>query len=178
MSIWGQDRDLSLFRHINRELLNKVINQQVGYYKLELTRTDSNIYGESTSKTFKDPVLLNCLIDRTDQATSTTEFGPDVTQNVNFRFLHDDLAGSSLSTENNNSQLIQGYNIIPEIGDVILWRDNYYETTALIENQFIVGKDPDYSYSDATDGFGQSWSIICNCHLTRAELVGLKRTRL
>ena len=36
MSLFGEARDISLFRHINRELINNIIEQQVGYYKIIL----------------------------------------------------------------------------------------------------------------------------------------------
>ena len=36
MALYGANRDISLFRHLNRELLNNIIEQKVGYYKIIL----------------------------------------------------------------------------------------------------------------------------------------------
>jgi hypothetical protein len=100
MSLFGTSRDVSLIRHINRELINNIIEQQVGYYKINLEKTESNIYGESNGKkVYNDPVLINCLIERTDRTTSVDEFGPDINKIVKFRFLKDDLAGNDISVE-------------------------------------------------------------------------------
>jgi hypothetical protein len=163
MALYGGSRDISLFRHINKELINNIIEQQVGYYKIALDKTSSNLYGESLNKTYNNPVLVNCLIERTDQSWNETDFGPDVTRTINVRFLRDILVDIQL---------------VPEVGDVVLWHENYYEISALVENQFIVGKDPSYSYSDDITDFGSSLSIIVTAQYIRPEKLGLKQERL
>ena len=62
MALFGRQRDISLFRHVNRELIWDIITQQIGYYKVILEETYTNIYGEAMEKFLTDPVLLNCLI--------------------------------------------------------------------------------------------------------------------
>ena len=178
MSLYGENRDVSLFRHLNRELINNIIEQKVGYYKLNLDKTQSNIYGESVKKTYNDPVLLNCLIERGDTDPKTDELGMDVTRNMKFRFLRDDLAGIDLSTELGADGRGFTYNIVPEVGDVILWNNDFYEVNNANENQLIVGKDPSYSYATQTDGYGSSWSIILECFYIRPEKVGISQQRL
>jgi hypothetical protein len=163
MALYGGSRDISLFRHINKELINNIIEQQVGYYKISLDKTSSNLYGESLNKTYNNPVLVNCLIERTDQSWNETDFGPDVTRTINVRFLRDILVDIQL---------------VPEVGDVVLWQENYYEISALVENQFVVGKDPSYSYSDNITDFGSSLSIIVTAQYIRPEKLGLKQERL
>ena len=69
MALYGANRDVSLFRHLNRELLNNIIEQKVGYYKINLEKSQANIYGESSKKYYNDPVLINCLIERGDTET-------------------------------------------------------------------------------------------------------------
>jgi len=178
MSLYGENRDVSLFRHLNRELINNIIEQKVGYYKLNLDKTQANIYGESTKKTYNDPVLLNCLIERGDTDPKTDELGMDVTRNMKFRFLRDDLAGIDLSTELGADGKGFTYNIVPEVGDVILWNNDFYEVNNANENQLIVGKDPSYSYATQTDGYGSSWSIILECFYIRPEKLGISQQRL
>ena len=162
MSLYGGSRDISLFRHINRELIDNIIQQSVGYYKINLDKTSSNLYGESLQKTYNNPILINCLIERTPPTWSETEFGADVTQDITVRFLRDILVDIQL---------------FPEVGDVMLWQENYYEISGTIENQLVVGKDPAYAYDNTTD-FGSSISIIVTAQYVRPEKLGLKQERL
>ena len=179
MSLFGTARDASLIRHINRELINNIIEQQVGYYKIDLTKTTSNMYGEANgTKIFHDPVLISCLIERTPPTWETDSFGPDVKQDLVVRFLRDDLAGIELSTELSDGGKGFTYGIVPEVGDVMLWNNDYYEVDGTIENQLFVGKDPSYSYSTDNDNFGSSISIIVNAHYTRSERLGITQDRL
>ena len=178
MALFSGNRDISLFRHLSRELLNNIIQQQVGYYKINLDKTTPNLYGESVKKTYNDPVLINCLIDRGDTTELTSEVGMDIIRNMKFRFLRDDLAGIDLSTELNNDGKGFTYNIVPEVGDVILWNNDYYEVENTNENQLIGGKDPLYSYSSDTDNFGSSWSITLDALYIRPEKLGLTQSRL
>jgi hypothetical protein len=178
MSLYGENRDISLFRHLNRELMNNIIEQKVGYYKIMLDRSLPNMYGESTKKLYNDPVLINCLIERGDTAPLTNDFGMDVTRPMKFRFLRDDLAGIDLSTELPADGTGFAYNIVPEVGDVIMWNNDYYEANNVNENQLIVGKDPLYSYASQTDNFGSSWSIIVECFYIRPEKLGIAQQRL
>ena len=178
MSLFGGNRDISLFRHVNRELMNNIIEQKVGYYKIVLDRSPSNMYGESLQKTYNDPVLINCLIERGDTNPLTNDFGMDVTRNIKCRFLRDDLTGLDLSNEVGADGRGFTYNIYPEVGDIVMWNNDYYEVNNVNENQLIVGKDPSYSYSDNTTGFGSSWSIIVECFYIRPEKLGISQERL
>jgi hypothetical protein len=178
MALYGANRDISLFRHLNRELMNNIIEQKVGYYKINLDKSLPNMYGESTKKTYNDPVLLNCLIERGDTDPKTDEFGMDITRTMKFRFLRDDLAGIDLSTDQPADGTGFTYNIVPEVGDVILWNNDYYEVNNANENQLIVGKDPLYSYASQTDNFGSSWSIIVEAFYIRPEKLGIAQQRL
>jgi hypothetical protein len=162
MALFGGSRDISLFRHINKELINNIIQQSVGYYKIALDKTESNLYGESLTKTYNNPILVNCLIERNAQSWTETEFGTDVTREINVRFLRDILVDIQL---------------VPEVGDVMLWQENYYELSGIVENQFVVGKDPSYAYDDTAD-FGSSISIIVTAQYIRPEKLGLKQERL
>ena len=60
MALYGRNKDVLLFQGLNTELLHRIIEQQVGYYKPKLDDTPSNIYGEAQNKTWIGPVLLKC----------------------------------------------------------------------------------------------------------------------
>jgi len=63
--------------------------------------------------------------------------------------------------------------LVPEIGDILLFNNNFFEVDTLVENQFYVGKVPDYSISDDTRDIGTSLSIILNTHISRVEKLNL-----
>ena len=64
-------------------------------------------------------------------------------------------------------------NLVPEIGDILLFKNNFYEIDSKVENQLILGKDPDYAISTGTTDFGSSHSIILTGHLSRVEKLNL-----
>jgi hypothetical protein len=129
MALFGSQRDISMFRHVSRELMGDIITQQVGYYIYKIAESATNMYGEALEKYFDGPLLLNCLITRGDQQWGVTDFGPDVDRELTFAFLRDDLID---------------YNLTPDVGDVIMWYNNYYEVDAVTENQLFSGKNPEY----------------------------------
>ena len=145
MALFGGSRDISLFNSLGKELINDIIQSEIGYYKFALEKTTSNVYGESVGKMYYEPVRIACLIQRSDQAWSSDDFGSDVDQTLNFRFLKVSL---------------KEINLVPEVGDILLFRNNFYETDSKIENQLILGKDPDYAISTGANDFGNSHSII------------------
>ena len=158
MALFGGSRDISLFNTLNKELINDIIQTEIGYYKFVLEKTTSNIYGESMGKMFYEPVRIACLINREDQSWSSDDFGSDIDQSVNFRFLKEGL---------------KDINLFPEIGDILLFRNNFYEVDSKIENQLILSKDPDYAISTGTTDFGNSHSIILNTHISGIERLNL-----
>lgn len=169
MALFGGQRDISVFRHINRELLGDIVTQQIAYYKIKIQETFTNLYGESPEGyMFAEPVLLNCRVERDSQTQPQTDFGPDFAWNTTFMFLRDDLVDAS---------------VVPEIGDIIMYYDSYYEVHDTNANQYFVGKNPDYPYetnplNPGLDQFGYSVSIICNTHVVPADKVGITKERL
>ena len=161
MSIFGSQRDFALITKMNRALLRDIIEQEIGYYKISLEDTQANIYGEALEKVFNDPVLLQCLITRGDQIISSDDFGPDLQRNLSFAFLRQDLVDVQL---------------VPEVGDIIMLNEDYYEVDLVRENQFFFGKDNNYNYGRSAD-YGASISIVCDAHLTRADKLGITQVR-
>lgn len=161
MSIFGSKNDFRLITKMNRALLRDIIEQEVAFYKLALQETQANIYGESTEKTYYSPVLMQCLITRGDQQFTTDDFGPDVGRELNFAFLRDDFVD---------------INMVPEIGDIVMLNEDYYEIDSIVENEFFFGKNPDYNYG-RTDKYGKSISFKCSTHLTRIDKLNITQFR-
>jgi len=158
MALFGGSRDVSLFKNISKELINDIIQTEVAYYKFALEQTSVNVYGEAPGKNYYEPLKIASLINKQDQAWSSDDFGPDVNQTIGFTFL---------------KQELRDINLVPQVGDLILFKNNFYEVDSRVENQFILGRDPDYALSTETTNFGDSFSIIINTHISRVEKLNL-----
>ena len=158
MALFGGNRDISLFHSLNEELINDILQTEVAYYKFALEQTKINVYGEAPGKQYFEPLKIACLIDKQDQSWSSDNFGSDINQTISFRFLKESL---------------QNINLFPEIGDLLLFKNNFYEVDERVENQFILGKDPDYAIATETIDFGKSFSILLNTHISRVEKLNL-----
>jgi hypothetical protein len=173
MALFGQSRDMSMFRHINRELMQNIISQQVVLYKCDLTDTKINMYGEASSgRVFSDPILFYALIDRGDQSAPIQDDLVGFNWPITVSFLRDDLVDAQ---------------IVPEIGDFIMWQDAYWEIDNENIVQLVTGKDPDYPFGDDSNinplendlaEFGYNVSVVCTAHYVPADRVGLDRQRL
>lgn len=156
--LFGSNRDFNLLVKINRELLKDIVEQEVLYYKLDLYSTESNIYGEALEKVWNAAVKLNCLITRGDQIINVDEFGPDLTREMSFAFLKQDLID---------------INLFPQVGDVLSWHEDYFLVDTVRENQFMLGRDKQYNLTSYGENFGTSVSMVLDCHLTRIEDLGI-----
>ena len=169
MAIFTGIRDWSLMRHVNRELLGNVITQQAAFYQYKLEETKVNIYGEAAAeKYYNGPFLFNCLIDRQDEEYGENEEGIQFNQPINFYFLRDDLKDA---------------NIVPEVGDIVLYQEAYYGVDSTVANQYWGGKNPDYPNNDS-DGtpnplnpnlqlFGNNVSILVSTYYIPADKVAI-----
>jgi hypothetical protein len=135
------------------------------------------MYGEaSETKIYNGPFLLYTLIELPNQNFPTGEMGVDFDWKPTFRFLRDDLLTGSLGYSNLTED------IVPQIGDIIFYQEGYYEITSAREDQYYVGKNPDYPNDPnplETDlnEFGYNVSIICDTIYVPADKVGLSKER-
>ena len=158
MALFGKSRDINLFHTINSELLKDIIQTEVAYYKFALERTTSNVYGESMGKVYYEPMKIACLIDKQDETWSSDDFGSDMSQTITFKFLKNEL---------------NDINLVSEVGDILLFRNNFYEVDSRSENQFFMGRDPEYALATETTDHGDSFSIILSTHMSRVEKLNL-----
>jgi len=158
MALFGGSRDISLFNTVSKELINDIIQTEIAYYKLSLEQTKINVYGEAPQKNYYEPIKIASLIDRSDQTWESNEFGPDINQTIKFTFLRKEFID---------------LNLFSDVGDLILFRNNFYEVDSRIENQLAFGKDPDYALSTETSNFGGNFSITLGTHISRVEKLSL-----
>ena len=170
MALYGEARDISMFRHINRELMGNIISQECVYYKYRLAETKVNMYGEAAgSRYYKEPVILFARIQRSDQEFPQDDLvGVDFQWGVDFKFLRDDLVDA---------------NLVPEVGDIIMYSEGYYEVHTTNANRYITGKNPDYPYDEnplnpGLENFGTNLAIVCQTVYTPADRVQITKERL
>jgi len=170
MALYGGARDISLFQKVNRELMGNIITQQCVYYKLRLNETKVNMYGEAAgARYYKEPVIFNTLIERGDQEYPDDDLlGVGYNRSLDFKFFREDLIDAD---------------VVPEVGDIIMYYEGYYEVDSTIGNQLFVGKDPRYPYNTnplnpGLEDFGANLSIICKTIYTPADKVQITKERI
>jgi hypothetical protein len=169
MALFGGGRDISLFRHVNRELLRNIITQQCAIYKFSIEQTTTNMYGEASGGKFMEgPYLFNALITVDDATSPVNEFGVDFNWGITVAFLRDDLIEADVH---------------PEVGDIILYQESYFEIDNTNETQYFAGKNPDFPYEDnplnpGLENFGYNVSIVCSTHYTPADKFNIIKQRL
>ena len=162
-------RDWSLMRNFNREVMGNIITQQCAIYQFKLEETKVNIYGEAAEEKYYDgPFLFNVLMDRGDQGFSLNNEGVQFDQSINFYFLRDDLVEKD---------------VVPRVGDIILFEEGYYGVQSTVANQYWGGKNPEYPNNDS-DGtpnplnpglekFGNNVSILVSTYYIPADKVAI-----
>ena len=196
MALFGGERDISLFRTLNRELINEIIDTEVDIFKAAIHDMSGNIYGEALNKVYKPGVRISCLVEHEDDEWSNDEFGVDKNKIAKFKFLRDDLLpgagnpnpdafaiGYADANFGDKSQFPVGNpaaNILLEVGDIIYWDNSYWEANAIVEDQYLFGKNPDTDkgYQDGgRESFGSSFSSIVTTHETRKSKLKLEQIR-
>lgn len=168
MALFGRTRDVNLVKTINRELLGDVITQQASFYKVRLEETTFNLYGEAAGGKFYDgPIIFNCLVQRDDQEYPESDLGVDFDWSVVFKFLREDLINAGVN---------------PEVGDVILYNEGYYQVDNVSSNQYFMGKDPSYPnepnpLNPGLSDFGGNLSYIIKAHYEPADKFGITKER-
>ena len=179
MALFGGSRDISLFRHLNRELLNEIIDTRCDIFKQSIFDSKENLYGEALSKVFLPGVRVAGLIEKESKEYTSEEIGTDYTRQIKYSFLRDDLASLELGSINNTedpNENAQDSNIFLEIGDVIFWDNVYCEIDTISQGQYLFGKNPDTDSNGGTHG--SSWSVIVETHeMRRSRINTLENVR-
>ena len=140
-------RDIELFKSFAREVVDDVVENIVVLFKINLNETKVNLYGESTNKTWYPGVELNVLINKSGQTAGYEGFGPDTSQNIEFRF---------------DRWMLEEKNTYPEIGDVIYFGESYYEIDNTTEVQFVGGLP------------SNNFSVVCSTFIVRKSALNIE----
>ena len=149
--LFNRRRDIKLFNSLSDELLNKIIQTPVVVYKVS-TSTETNLYGESTSKIYTKGLQIGALVSHDEQVTDATEgFGPVVDQTITISF---------------HREMIASRGFYPEVGDVVEWNDAYYTINAIVENQLIGGQ------------IYKNFSVVVTANMTQRDKLQLENVRV
>lgn len=141
------DRDVSFFKGIARELVDTVVQNAIVLFKVNLSESKVNLYGESINKTWHPGVELFALINKEAESATYEGFGSDTNQNVEFRL---------------DRWMCEEKNAYPEIGDVIYFDNSYYEIDNTNEVQY-VGGQPDNNFS-----------VVCSTFMVRKSALNIE----
>jgi hypothetical protein len=127
-------------------------NTNVGYFKINLEKTKTNMYGEALEKWYYAGVNVRCTLERGKIENGDDEFGVNV---------------SNILTVNIPRALLQSYNFLPEVGDILTDREKYYEVNS-IDTQFVTLPGNGSGVSNGSLGTtGQTITYSLSCYLTR-----------
>ena len=144
--------------------MGNIITQQCALYQFKLEETKVNIYGEAAgSKFYNGPFLFNVLINRSNEEYGEDQEGIQFGQPIDFYFLRDDLVDAD---------------VVPEVGDIILYQEGYYGVQSTVANQYFGGKNPDYPnnvnpLNPGLEYFGSNLSILISTYYIPADKVAI-----
>jgi len=165
MALFGSARDASLLRSLNRELINRYIDMEIGYYKLNLGATKTNIYDESDDKVYNNILRINSIILKDTKTTQSDDYGIDYVRNGTFAFLRDDLVPRD---------------IVMEVGDIIEYDGEFFEIDNTSTSQYFRGTNPenDLGFDMGLRGeFGWPVSVVVDAHVTRKNRLNISAVR-
>lgn len=160
MALFGGIRDARFLAAINSELINAIIDTEIEFFKLVVESSNSNIYGESTKKSYYDSLLIPCLITKEGKTANMDDYGHSYTRTAQFAISRD---------------ILERATFYPEVGDIVFWDNEYYELDNVDANQYFVGKNPETWPNGNNHGY--SVSVICDAHATRQTPAGITNLR-
>jgi hypothetical protein len=94
-------------------------NMKIGYFKINLELTKTNIYGESLEKWYYQPINLSCTIIRNEFSYPDDEFGTNIAHSIVVTIYKDTFIA---------------VNALPEVGDIMLDQERHYEVNSINQN--------------------------------------------
>ena len=120
------DREVSFFHGINKELLQKIVQQKIIYYSVSLEHTKSHrLYDEAVRKTVFTPVEVHALILYLEPEQKVDQFSIDTVYKIETYFYQEELRERKL---------------IPREGDFVKFGDVVYEIEKLNKPQITYGQ--------------------------------------
>ena len=119
-------KEINVIDSMNEELIDEILGQYVDIYKIDLDSTDSNVYGESSTKYYNVGFRVNCMLNYNEPETTYEDGIADVNSSIDMFFQRNNLSSGSLD-------------FFPEVGDVVDWNQHFWEINSVTEPQLIAG---------------------------------------
>ena len=120
------ERELAFIGRINKELIQKVVGQEVSYYEIDLERSKAHrLYDEAIEKVWKPPVKVNARVMWDNPASNSTNFGVDSKYTAEVYF---------------HTQELDDRDVRPKEGDFIEFGQVYFEITSVTQPQIVFGQ--------------------------------------
>jgi hypothetical protein len=120
------EREIAFIDAINKELIQKVVGQEVSYYAISLEKSRVHrLYDEAIEKVWDPPVMLNARILWDNAQSITTNMGVDSKYSVEVYF-HD--------------LELRDRNVRPKEGDFIEFGQVFFEITSVTQPQIVFGQ--------------------------------------
>ena len=75
-------KEIQLFDVMNEELIDEIVGQSVDIYKVNIEKSNENVYGESTTKYYDIGFRVNCLIMYNEPEIVQEEFCADLNSSI------------------------------------------------------------------------------------------------
>ena len=120
-------KERDLVKHVNDEVIERVVGQTVIYYPIDLERTNfHSLYGEAIEKTFLPPVRVHALVKWQAQNISADSYGLERITKIDVYF--------------HKKRLTDDQDLYIREGDFILYGKFFYEILTLKEPTWLFGQ--------------------------------------
>lgn len=104
MPLFKRQKDINLFRHLNKQLILKIIDTTISVYKINSIQSIADLYGQALKRVYFPDVSIGALIQHDAPSIQMSQFGHNYLQAITIRFDRD---------------ILKDINLYPQIGDVI-----------------------------------------------------------
>lgn len=120
------DREVKFINDINRELIQRVVGQEIYYYAIDLeANRPHRLYRESVQKSWKPPVKVNALVLWGNPTTAVTPLGADAKYEAEV-YCH--------------TQELDERNVRPREGDFVEFGGVFFEIASVTQPQIVFGE--------------------------------------
>jgi hypothetical protein len=120
------DKEAAFIHRVNKELIQRVIGQEVYYYAILAEKTKAHdLYNESVQKVWSAPVVANALVYYENSTEQVTSVAPDSKFNLDIYF---------------HKYELEERKMVPRMGDFVLFGEVLFEIFSVTEPQMIFGQ--------------------------------------
>ena len=174
------NRDIDFIKTIAEEVVDSVVEQWISLFKMSVGESDTNLYGESLGKVYHSPATLMAIVDREPQSIVHDGFGVDREQVVTFSFNRQRIREHEIPqilTINNREipadsiqNTVYGY---PEIGDIVVFDNTYYEI-GQVKQEKLIGGSPLTFASGSIESGDNRMSLIVSAFMVRKSTIQIE----